>query len=80
MSDRVSSALRWVSITASDTAQLEPVPQGLSVNVAGLVAIEGDDGNSETVQMEAGVVFPVQAHKVLSTGTTATGIVAYYNI
>lgn len=78
-SDRIYSALRWKAITPSDTDKLEPIPAAISVNVAGNIAIEGDDGNSEIITVVAGIQLGIQPHRILATGTTATGIIAYYN-
>jgi len=55
-----------------------PTTRGLYVGGAGDVAVTmAEDGNNVTfVGVLAGSILPVQVTKVLSTGTTATNIVA----
>jgi len=77
--DRVESQGRtWASITPSDSATLSPIPKALWANVAGDIAITGEDGTSVTFTVAASTPIPLCPTKVLSTGTTATGIKAIY--
>lgn len=65
-------------ITPNDSTDLTKGPGGwpvLNIGVAGDIAIVTAAGNSRTVTVVAGV-FPVRVQRVLSTGTTATDIVA----
>lgn len=48
--------------------------KGFMVNVAGNVAITDTQGNTNTLTVLAGVVYNISVTKILSTGTTATGI------
>ena len=73
-------AIGGESWTPSDTTQIRRHARGFQVGVAGDVALEYEDGSAVTwPACAAGVI---HAHygfvKVLSTGTTATGIVVAY--
>lgn len=50
---------------------------GLIINVAGDVKLTTLDGTTDTFPLAAGI-YPGGFTKVFKTGTTATGIVAYY--
>lgn len=65
-------ATRWTAITPSDSATTNY--RALWINGAGNIVLEDDLGNSETFTVTAGTLLPVQPRKVLSTGTTASGI------
>ena len=78
MAISTSPASGWRSITKSDSTALDDI-RGLYVGGAGNVALEGEDGESVTFSaVPAGTILPVSPAKVLSTGTTATLIVALY--
>lgn len=79
MIERTNTATRWAAITASDTAWLEPTPVSVYIGAAGNIVVEGDDGVTATFAVSAGQELPVQARRVLSTGTTATGLIGFYN-
>lgn len=69
---------RFAEVTPSDTAELGNV-RALYVGGAGNLEIVGQDGTAATFTgVLSGTTLPVQALKVMSTGTTATGIVAIY--
>jgi hypothetical protein len=58
---------------------LYTLPRGLYVGGAGDVEVKGRDGVAATfVAVPAGTILPVEAEIVMSTGTTATAIVALY--
>lgn len=78
-SDRTHTALRWAAITPSDTAPLAPVPVAVYVGGAGNVVAIGDDGVAGTFAVVAGQVLDIQPHRINSTSTTATGLIALYN-
>lgn len=68
------------AVTPVDTADLSISPcRALWIGVAGDVALiaEGDTDAVTLTAVEAGLL-PVRAKRVLSTGTTATDIVALY--
>ena len=67
------------AITPSDTANLEPVTRAILVAVDGAVAVEYIDGTQHVIPLlSAGVMHPIHVRKVLSTGTTATGVNVFY--
>lgn len=71
-----------VSITPHDDNQLARVSKGLFVGPngggAGNLAVMWRDGTTTTLTALPPGVYPFRVRKVLSTGTTATGIVALY--
>lgn len=75
--DATVAAHSAYAVTKSDTTVL-PTTRGLYVGGAGDVAVTmAEDQNNVTfTAVPAGSILPVQVTKVLSTGTTATAIVA----
>lgn len=70
------SGTQFGSVTKSDSNYLDFVPRGVYVGGSGDLAVEDSGGNQVTfVGLAAGVVHPISPYKILSTGTTATGIV-----
>lgn len=66
------------AITPSDSADI-PVTRALYVGVTGNIAVRmADDENDITFTNVPVGVFPIQALRVLSTGTTATELIALY--
>lgn len=64
------------AVTKSDSAFVDLV--GLYVGGAGDVAVKGSDGVSATfAAAPAGTILPMKIVQVLSTGTTATGLVGF---
>lgn len=58
---------------------VDVICRGISVGVAGTIAFKDKAGNSFiTTSLAAGVVHPISAAMILSTGTTATGITVYW--
>lgn len=67
-----------VAITKSDGTVIAET-RGIYVGGAGDVAVRMISGNSATfVGVPAGTLLPLRVDKVLSTGTTATSMVAVY--
>ena len=65
-----------IAITPSDNNNLSRSVRALYVGVSGDVKITFIDDTEVTfVALAAGVIHPMRAKKVFSTGTTATGIV-----
>lgn len=65
-------------ITPSDSEELDDI-RGLYVGGTGNLELVGQDGTAATFEaVPAGAVLPVSPKKVMSTGTTATLIVALY--
>lgn len=79
MGEKTSTATSWAAVTPSDTAKIEPTPQAIRANVAGDIVAVGSDGVSVTFTVTDGGELPIQPVQILATGTTATGIVAFYN-
>jgi hypothetical protein len=68
-----------VPVTPSDTVDLvDGVTRAIMVNVSGFVAVRYANGLSDSIFMNAGVVYPLSVTRVLVTGTSATGIKAGY--
>lgn len=65
------------AVTASDATVL-PVTRGLYVGGTGNLAVRMADGMTITFNSVPVGIFPIQVDQVLSTGTTATNIVALY--
>jgi hypothetical protein len=76
MSFLQNTASGGFDVTPSDTADLPKTANALFVGGAGDVAIVTTGGDSLTFTVPAGVVLPFKARRVLSTGTTATNIIA----
>lgn len=75
-----SSAAGLYAVTPNDVNVLTPLPRALYVGVAGNVAVVAEDNTASVVfvAVAAGQILPVRAKRVLSTGTTASSIVAMY--
>jgi hypothetical protein len=68
-----------VAVTPSDSVDLPYTATGIWVGVTGNVALITPYGTTLTfVAVPAGTLLPVCASRVLSTGTTATSLVALY--
>ncbi len=76
-SDATVSAHGAAAVTPSDSTVF-PVTRGLFVGAGGNIAVRMADGNTLTFTGVLAGIFPVQVDMVLSTGTTATNIVALY--
>jgi hypothetical protein len=72
-----SSAYRAASVTPSD-ATVIPKTRALWIGVTGNVAVRTANGETVTVANAPVGVLPVQVDQVLSTGTTASSILAFY--
>lgn len=66
-----------LAVTPSDSAALY-VTRALYVGTAGNVAVADLNGNVTYANVPSGSILPVQVTKVLSSGTTASNIVALY--
>ena len=87
MSDQaIHSSSRFINVTPSDTALLKYDGVALSCNgisfaTAGALAIKDDVGNTVVFpngSLAAGVIHQICTSQVLSTGTGALNIVAYF--
>jgi hypothetical protein len=53
--------------------------RGILVTVSGTIAFKDENGDTRTTgNLEAGKILPIQTKHILSTGTDATGIQAWY--
>lgn len=73
----ISCAYGAVAVTKSDSTVI-PTCRALGIGVTGDVAVRMANGDLITFTAVPVGPFPVQVNKVLSTGTTATGITALY--
>ena len=72
-------AFKGKTWSASNTNVIEPLTRGVQVTVAGAVAVEYEDGTQHVIgELAQGVLHPLQVRKILSTGTTATGISVFF--
>lgn len=75
----IATYQRGVSITPADDSDIASIPDGIMVGAAGNVAFWGMDGNAFTINaLQPGQVYSFRVRRVLTTGTTATGIVGLY--
>ena len=65
-------------ITPDDQLTLSVATRALNVATTGDVALRTVDGDTITLHIAAGSVFPIRAIKVLASGTTATGSVGLW--
>lgn len=64
------------AITASNTTVFTEIPRAIYVGGAGNLAVVMASGETITFTgVVAGQVYPIRVQQVLSTGTTATGLV-----
>ena len=71
-----SPAIRIEEIVPDDGADLARPCRALNVAQAGTVRVTTVAGETGTVYVAAGGVFPIRAARIWATGTTADGIVA----
>jgi len=77
-SNATVSAHSATAVTPGDSTDI-PVTRALYIGTTGDVAVRmADDENSVTFTAVAVGIFPIQVSRVLSTGTTASNIVALY--
>ncbi len=80
-----SSLFKFYATVASDTDLAEDypgftqgrqrrLPRGVHCNVGGDLKVELEQGSQQTLKVVAGLVYPIAPRKLISAGTTATGI------
>jgi hypothetical protein len=82
----LDSSDKPVLITASDTAKLAyngstAKCKAISVSVAGDLAISNSEGTKVVIpaaSLAIGIMHPIKTERIWLTGTTATGIVAWF--
>ena len=72
-----SPAVSWYQVSPDDNENLPVRPRALLIGVAGDLVVRGQDGHTETLPVPVGYN-PLRPVRILSTGTTATGIFALY--
>jgi hypothetical protein len=75
-----SNAADAVAVVPSDTVDLAKVPtKGIYLGVSGDVKVTLSSGSTVTFTgLSSGVIHPIAAKRIYSTGTTATNILAVY--
>ena len=77
VSEQTQPAFAIKVITPHATNPLDPRPRSIYVETDGTMAIENEDGSTETgITVVAGTTIPLQAYKV--TAATATLYSLYY--
>lgn len=66
------------SVTPSDSADFTRPTTAIMANVAGDISVVTVGGDTATLTVLAGVMYPIRCVRVNSTGTTATGITGFY--
>lgn len=74
------NSLRWraVAVTPNDGTDLATPAAVIGCLVAGDISVVAAGGGTVTLAGIPGQVLPVLVDRVRATGTTATGIVAFY--
>lgn len=84
MEAKLFPAMHSIAVTPNDGAKIldgaNPVRcRGVSFTVAGNLAYKDSEGNDRIAGgLAAGVIHPISTDQILATGTTATGIYAYW--
>ena len=74
-----SSSGYFLSVTPSDTVLLPCLSKSIAAFTSGTIAVLSEHGDVVTLPAgPAGYEYPVHVQRVLNTGTTAQGIVAYF--
>lgn len=78
--DITSSAGSAAAVTPNDSTDLSAVTRGLYVGVGGniRVILDKDDASVNFIGVVAGSVLPLRIKRVLSSGTSASSLVALY--
>lgn len=71
-----SPAVRLVSVTPDDAADLDFPTRAIAVGTEGLVQLITVAGDTGQIFVVPGAPFPIRARRILATGTTAADIVA----
>lgn len=74
----LASPRHFFTVTPSDSVPLPHKPKYLRINGAGALRITTDGGDDITMDVVAGEQIPCRPDFVMATGTSATGIVAFY--
>lgn len=66
------------NVTASDTTIIAATRAIVAAGTGDLAVVFPDSSTATFTEVVAGQIYPISVIKVMSTGTTATGIVALY--
>lgn len=84
MERRTDPVQKSIAVTPNDSTDLSDSGatvkcRAISVTVAGVIAFkDANDVTRLTSSLAAGTLHPISTKRVMATGTTATGIVAYW--
>lgn len=67
-----------IAVVPNDSEDLTYVSRAINVATSGSVCITTLHGDTVTISVGAGTLFPVRARRIWTTGTTATGLVVMY--
>ena len=70
-----SPATRILEITPEDNSDLAFVTRAVAVETAGHLQVVTAEGDTGRLFIAAGVPFPIRVRRILTSGTTASGIV-----
>lgn len=71
---------RWVTVTPSDTVDLPQMTQALFIGGAGDLAAVQQNGVAGVIPSVPAGWMPIACKRINATGTTATKIVALYQV
>lgn len=66
------------AITPNDSTDLDRATRAICVGASGNVQLTTVSGDTVTINVAAGMPFPIRAARIWATNTTATGIVGLY--
>lgn len=70
-------SVNYETVTASDSAFLKSTSREIAVTTQGDLTVLKLDGTIETITDAVGTL-PIAARKIMTTGTTASGLTVYY--
>ena len=73
-----SPADNAAAVTPHDDNDLSYVTRGIMVGVAGNIVVNMQGGQTTTIAVIPGTIYPLRVTRVKATSTTATGIVAIW--
>lgn len=77
--NKIYPSNNFENITPNDSTDLLQPTRGILLGAAGAIAIYNEASSSVTLSnLAVGVIHPITTKRILSTGTIASGIVAFY--
>lgn len=82
----IDPSYQFANVTPSDTVVLKyngkaTRCKGISFSTAGALAIKDDEDNTVVIpsgSLATGIIHPISTNQIMSTGTAAVDIVAYF--